>query len=110
MAFTSIVVAPGLDSATRRRARQSGPRAVGTTSDTRRLLRSAGFVDVDVLDVTEAFLTTASAWIAENERRAEAMAARETPEAFEQRQRERAVQRGAVREGLLRRELVSARR
>jgi len=74
------------------------------------LLASAGFDDIDELDMTAAFATTARAWLTEAEANAEALAAVEAPGAFEQRQRERRKQLAAIEDGLLRRGLFSARR
>jgi len=110
IAFTTIHGSPGLTDAARRRAHRSGPRAVATRSDQAHLLWSAGFVDVDEVDLTAAFATTARAWLTEAETHAEALAAVEAPGAFEERQRERRVQLAAIDDGLLRRSLFSATR
>jgi hypothetical protein len=110
MAFTTIYVTPGLPVAGRLRARRSGPRAVASRSEQARLLASAGFVDIEQLDLTAEFATTARAWITENESNAAELAKLEPPGAFEQRQRERRTQLAAIEDGLLRRGLFSARR
>jgi hypothetical protein len=89
MGFTSIVEAPGLGAAARRRARAAGPRAVAMRADHRRLLRSAGFRDITELDVTAAFRATAAAWLAESEAHAVELARLEPPGAFAQRQADR---------------------
>jgi hypothetical protein len=110
MAFTTIYVTPGLTVAGRQRARRSGPRAVTSRSEEAPLLASAGFVDVEQLDVTAEFATTARAWITECESNAAELTTLEPPGAFEQRQRERRTQLAAIEDGLLRRGLFSARR
>ena len=109
MGFYTIVEAPGLSPAARRRARAAGPRAVAMRSDHQRLLRAAGFVDIIELDVTPAFAATAAAWLAETEPYAEELAHLEAPGAFEQRQADRRTMLAAIQAGLLRRALVLAR-
>jgi len=73
-------------------------------------LRSAGFVDIDLLDVSAEFATTARAWLTEAETHAEALAVVDAPGACEERQRERRRQLAAIDDGLLRRGLLSATR
>lgn len=110
IAYTTIYVAPGLAPAERRRAQRSGPRAVASRAEQTQLLVSAGFVDVDRLDLTAAFATTARAWLTEAEEHADELAAVEAPGAFEERQRERRNQLAAIDDGLLCRGLLSAAR
>ena len=110
IAYTTIYVTPGLAPAQRRRAQRSGPRAVASRSEQTQLLASAGFVDIDLLDVTAEFATTARAWISEAETHADELAAGEAPGAFEERQRERRTQLAAIDDGLLRRGMLSATR
>lgn len=108
IAYTTIHVAPGLSESARRRAHRSGPRAVASRSGQPQLLASAGFVDIDVVDVTAEFEATARAWLTEAEAHADALAALEGRAAFEERQRERRAQLAAIDDGLLRRSLLSA--
>jgi hypothetical protein len=108
MAFTTIQVAPGLTEAQRHRARRDGPRAVGTSSTYERLLASAGFVDIDAVDVTASFIDTARAWIDLRAEHAEELAPLEPPGSFETRQGDHRAQLAATEEGLLRRSLISA--
>jgi hypothetical protein len=110
IAYTTISTTPGLSPDERRRTQRAGPRAVASRSDQTQLLRSAGFVDIDLLDVTAEFATTARAWLTEAETHAEALAVLETPSGFEERQRERRQQLAAIDDGLLRRGLLSATR
>jgi hypothetical protein len=78
-------------------------------SDHQRLLRAAGFGDVIELHVTSAFAATATAWLAETELYAEALARLEAPGAFEERQADRRTMLAAIHAGLLRRALLLAR-
>jgi hypothetical protein len=109
MGFYTIVEAPGLPPAVRRRARAAGPRAVAMRSDHHRLLAAAGFRDVTELDVTAAFAATAAAWLAETEPHTEELARLEPPGAFAQRQADRRRMLAAIHAGLLRRVLLLAR-
>lgn len=108
MAFTTIHVAPGLDARARRRAHAAGPRAVASRVSQAQLLRSAGFVDIDEVDVTAAYAVTAGAWLRESTANAETLAAIETPACFEERQSERRSMMAAIDDGVLRRTLISA--
>ena len=108
IAYTTIFVAPDLTPAQRRRAQRSGPRAVASRSDQRQLLLSAGYVDVEMTDLSAEFATTARAWLEEWEANMDELTAFESPEAIAQRQRERRVQQRATDDGLLRRGLFSA--
>jgi len=110
MGFTTILEAPGLPPAARRRTRAAGPRAVAMRSDHQRLLFAAGFKDVTEVDVTPAFRATAAAWLAESEGHADQLARLEPPGAFGQRQADRRAMLAAIDAGLLRRALVVARR
>ena len=110
IAYTTIFIAPGLGPAQRRRARRSGPRAVASRSDQARLLRSAGFVDIDALDLTDEFASTARGWLAVREANAGELVALGPPGCFEERQRDGRVQLRAIEDGLLRRGLFSAAR
>jgi hypothetical protein len=78
-------------------------------SDHQRLLRAAGFDDVIEIDVTPAFVATATAWLAETEPYAEELARLEAPGAFEERQADRRSMLAAIHAGLLRRALLLAR-
>ena len=108
IAYTTIFVAPDLSPAQRRRAQRSGPRAVASRSDQRQQLASAGFVDIQTIDLTAEFAATARAWLEGWEANAEELSALEVAGAFEERQRERQVQQRAIDDGLLRRGLFSA--
>lgn len=110
IAFTTILVAPGLLPAQRLRARRSGPRAVASRREEARLLVSAGYVEVEHVDVTAEFAITTRAWVEESDRHREQLVAVQGHADFAQRQRERRSQLAAVEDGLLRRGLFSAMR
>ena len=110
IAYTTIFVTPGLDSKRRRRARQSGPRAVGSRTDQRQLLVSAGFTDIDVVDLTAEWAVTARGWIDGWDANEAELTALEPAAAFVERQEERRIQLRALEDGLLRRGLFSAGR
>lgn len=110
LALTTIYVAPGLPPAARRRAHRSGPRAVASRAAQAQLLASAGFVDIDEVDLTAEFATTGWAWFNEWADHAEDIIELEGQAAFEERQRDRRVQLRAIDDGLLRRGLFSATR
>lgn len=110
IAFTTIHIAPGLDAAAHRRARRSGPRAVASRRQQEELLASAGFVDIDNLDVTAEFATTARAWIEESKDNYDELTAVESPRALDERMRNNTKQLRAVEDGLLRRGMFTARR
>ena len=74
----------------------------------RRLLASAGFDDIDELDVTDAFAATARAWIDGRSAHAEVLATLEGPGVFDQRQQDSRALLAAVEDGLLRRTILSA--
>jgi hypothetical protein len=110
IAYTTIFVTVGLDHARRRRASRSGPRAVGSRTDQRQLLLSAGFTDIDMADLTPEWARTAQAWLDGWSANQTELSARESPAAFAQRQRERQTQQRAIDDGLLQRGLFYATR
>jgi hypothetical protein len=105
-AYLSIIVAPGLTKSAHRRAVRLGPRAIASTRPLDALMSSAGFVDVDVTDVTQDFLDTARGWNREFRRHERELRGILGHELDEIQSHCRARIRG-VREGLLRRVLVS---
>lgn len=110
IAFTTIYVPTGLGPTARRRAYRVGPRAVASRVDQRRLLKSAGFVEIDAVDLTEAFVGTTRGWIEEGSLHADELAALDAPGAFAQRRRNQLAQLAATEDGLLRRGLFMASR
>ena len=63
--FSTIVVPDGLSKKAHRRAVRLGPRAVASTRPLIELVDAAGFVDVEMIDVTDDFSTTARGWVRE---------------------------------------------
>lgn len=110
IAYTTISIAPGLTAAQRRRAQRTGPSAVAARTDPDRMLHSAGFADVEALDLTAEFARTARAWLTGWEAHAETLVALEPPGEFEKGQHERRAKLAAIEDGLLRRRLFSATR
>jgi hypothetical protein len=110
LAFTTIYVASGLTAAARQRARRSGPRAVASRREHCDLLASAGFIDIDEIDLTAEFAVTARAWLTECEANAEQLSRLESARVCEQRQRERRAHLRAIEDGLIRRSMFSAAR
>jgi hypothetical protein len=55
-------MAPGLTKSAHRRAAHLGPRAIVSTRSLDVSMNAAGFVDVEVTDMTQEFLDTARAW------------------------------------------------
>ena len=108
IAYTTIFVAPDLTPAQRRRAQRSGPRAVASRSHQRQLLVSAGYVDVEMTDLTAEFAITARSWLEEWDANMDELTAFEPRDAIAQRQLERQVQQCAIDDGLLRRAIFSA--
>ena len=110
MAFTAIEPASRLSPAERRHVAAVGPTNVLLRTSYPSLLRSAGFVDVLVDDVTAAYRSTLAAWYEETLRRADAVADLVGPDEFEERQHRRAGALAAIDAGSLRRSRYIARR
>ncbi len=108
MAFYTIHIPPGLSPSDYRRAARS--RSPGVTSWRREqadLLRAAGFVDIDQLDLTAQFLSTTRSWLQARLRHADALRRVEGPDC-DQRIRENRSAIRAIEQGLLRRSLFVA--
>jgi len=103
MVFTTIEPSPGLSRADRRRVARSGPSAVLARTGYNGLLATAGFTEVEHLDVTTDYRKTQQAWIDATRRRSPAVAAAMGDKALEQRLADRAAALAAVDDGLLRR-------
>ena len=110
-AFFVIHLAPQLSPQQRRQAVDAGPPAVATRSRSYvSLLSSAGFVDVDQIDVTATYAQTQRTWLHHAHGLAGELAATEPPGAFAQRVDDHIAAADAVDQGLLRRSLLVARR
>jgi hypothetical protein len=108
LAFTTIFIPPGLSPQDHRRAVRAGPPAVAATRDYPALLCSAGFAELDEVDLTDAYLTTARAWHRHGLAFQAELAALYPPGEFADRlaRRHRAIT--AIQAGLLRRSLFLA--
>jgi len=109
MAFYTIYIVEGLTPSQYRWARRSG--SPGLASGRRsqlELLRSAGFDDIEEMDLTEEFLRTARAWGEARRRHAEALRAVEGAD-FDGRLKENRIRVRAIESGLIRRSLFVAR-
>lgn len=106
-AYLTIGVSPGLGKRAHRLAVRLGPRAVGSRRPLAEMMTAAGFVDLEITDVTQDFLGTARAWTAgfvRHERELKEVLGDE----WEERQADRRDLIRGIEEGLLRRLLVSA--
>jgi len=110
MAFLAIEPTPGLSPEDRRRAGRAGPTAVAVRTSYPSLLKTAGFVDVGVDDVTGEYRRTQAAWIDAYERRAIAISGQIGDTAFRERTADRARSLAAIDAGLLARFMYWARR
>jgi hypothetical protein len=110
IAFYTIAVAPALPADDHRRAVLSGPPEVRTRSDYLSLLRSAGFADLDEVDVTADYLDTARRWLRYGQEFEAGLAALETPGAFARKLARRRKAIALIEAGYLRRALFLATR
>lgn len=110
MAFTTILVAPGLDATQHRRAVRAGPWQVLARRSYPELLEQAGFTDVIDVDVSEDYGRIQAAWLDATETRADEVRQLTSDVEFREAQSDRRRARAAIEEGLLRRSLITAAR
>ena len=108
LAFTTIHVAPGLDSGTHHRAVRAGPPHVATRRPYPELVAQAGFVDVTEIDVTDDYARTQQAWLDGYEAHSEQLRSVISDTDFALGQSERRRTRAAIDDGVLRRSLLTA--
>jgi len=101
MVFHTIQPTPGLPPARRRLANSSGPPATAVRTSYQSMLRTAGFVDVEVRDDTDEYRATMLRWIAATERHAEAIRAVIGGDAYTERLRSRHEKLSTIEDGLL---------
>lgn len=106
--FSVITIADGLPGPDRARAVTHGPPYVDAGAGYHSLLRGAGFTSVEELDVSEEFLSTATAWIEEWEAGAADLRPLVGEQTFDERQATRSEANEVIASGLLRRSIVSA--
>ncbi len=109
IAYTTIVIAPGLSKRAYRAASKAGPRSVTAIAPVAELMDRAGFAEIDVVDVTEAFVATAHAWFREFERFEHEVKQELGAAEWQERQRDRSEMVQGAEAGLLQRLLVTAR-
>jgi SAM-dependent methyltransferase len=106
--FSVITVADGLSGTERERAVEHGPPHVDSGAGYGALLAAAGFTAVAVLDVTEEFLSTSTAWVSEWEAGSAELSRLVGEEVFVERQATRSEANRVIAAGLLRRSIASA--
>lgn len=110
-AFSVIHLPPDLPPPQRRRALKAGPSAVATRSPSyRHLIASAGFTDVEQIDVTPAYRVAQRTWLRCALELKKQLAPTEPPGRFAERIEEQALTRAALNDGLLYRSLLVGRR
>jgi cyclopropane fatty-acyl-phospholipid synthase-like methyltransferase len=108
MAFTTILVAPGLNAIQHRRAVRAGPWQVLSRRPYPALVEQAGFTDIVEADVSEDYGRTQAAWLDANEAHAEEVRRLTSDREFHTAQADRRRARAAIEQGLLRRSLITA--
>ena len=110
IAFYTIFVPGGLPDSEYRRAARAGPRSVATRRQHQELLYSAGFVDIKEQDATPDFLRTTQGWLQARERYAADLRQSLGEPEFTRKQSDSRAQLSAIKAGLLRRSLFTAKR
>lgn len=108
MAFLTIEPAADLTPAQRRRAGRAGPPSVLLPTSYPSLLRSAGFVDVEIIDLTAEYRITQQAKFDEAERHRDELIALVGVDEYEEGRRDRRNTLEGIDAGLLRRRLYAA--
>lgn len=110
LAFTTILVAPGLDAAQHRRAVRAGPWQVRARRPYADLVAQAGFTDVVEIDVSEDYRRVQAAWLDASEAHAAELRALMTEAELRLAQADRRQALAAIDDGLLRRSILTATR
>lgn len=108
--FVAIALADGLSTDDKIRAHEAGPQYVSAGAGYPALLRAAGFEGVDLIDATDEYRQTLSAWIREWDAESSDLERILGADEFAERQARRRLAMEAIRDGLLRRSIVSAAR
>jgi cyclopropane fatty-acyl-phospholipid synthase-like methyltransferase len=109
LAFTTIHISEGLAPRQHRRAVRAGPPHVVTRRPYPELVAQAGFIDVVDIDVTADYARTQQAWYDAIERRGDELRQVLSDEQFELAQADRRLTTTtAIRDGLLRRRMITA--
>jgi hypothetical protein len=110
LAFQTIEVPPGLSAAKRRRAISIGPPAVTVRTTYLGLLRSAGLINIDAVDLTAEYLATQRRWLAATLRHEGGLCSALGHDAVQEGLERHRRTAGAIEEGLLLRTLYTATR
>ena len=110
LAVAVIAITPGLTDRQTAVAVAAGPPRVESGLGYEQLVADAGFTSVDVVDVTDDYLSTLTALIREWDTRSDDLIPIVGEKAFAEQRENRFRAREAIRRGLLRRSLISARR
>ncbi len=108
IAFHVIFVAPGLSDQERTRAVAAGPPQASASASYADLLASAGFGEIDEVDLTDQYRATAAAWLDESDRATEQLEEIFGVEEYRRAQQERQETLTAIESGLLKRSLFVA--
>ena len=110
IAYYTIYISPDLSSADYRRATQYWPAAGTARRQPAEMLASAGFANVVETDVTKQYRTTARAWVDGRRRRYDKLAQAMGEESLRGKIEEGKAILASIKDGLLRRSLLTARR
>ena len=109
MAFHVILITPGLSDVGTAGAVAAGPPYVSAPASYPDLLATAGFGEIEEIDLTDQYRATAVAWLHESARAKEELERIVGIEEFRSGQQEREEAVAAIESGLLRRALFVAR-
>ncbi len=110
VAFHTIELPPGLSASKRRRAISIGPPAVTVRTTYSGILRSAGFIEIDAVDLTAEYLATQRRWLAATHRHEAGLRSALGDDAVREGIERRRSTIGAIEEGLLLRTMYTATR
>jgi len=110
LAFTTILVTPGLDPQQQRAAHRAGPIHVAVRRPYPELVAQAGFVDIVEVDLTAEYARTQQDWYEAAGQRADELRALTSDVLFADAQADRRTTLDAIAAGLLRRSLFIATR
>lgn len=110
LSFVVIAVADGLNANDTTRAVEAGPDHVATTDGYPSLLHTAGFVDIELDDISDEYVDTMTAWIREWDKESDALVELLGANEFSERQTRRRHALDPITAGLLRRYMITATR
>ena len=110
VAFHTIELPPGLSASKRRRAISIGPPAVTVRTTYSGILRSAGFIEIDAVDLTAEYLATQRRWLAATHRHEAGLRSALGDDAVREGIERRRRTIDAIEEGLLLRTMYTATR